>query len=85
MTAEPKKRRGRPPKNDPGGGTTHASFHLGLRLNDLRRDQLLALVDDANARARTAGIPAQVTASSLAVHYLVERLDLETARLARKR
>jgi hypothetical protein len=85
MTTETPRRRGRPPKNDPGGGTTHASFHLGLRLNGLRRDQLLRLVEAANERAKAAGVPATVTASSLVTMWIVERIEAETARLSKKR
>ena len=61
------------------------SFHLGLRLNDLRRDQLLRLVEEANDRARAAGIPANVSASSLVSLWIVERIEAETAKLGRKR
>jgi hypothetical protein len=75
------KRMGRPPR-EPGGPAT---FHLGLRLNDHRRDQLLRLVEMANDRAREASVPANVTPSSLVAMWIFERLDEETAKLGKKR
>jgi hypothetical protein len=78
------KRRGRPPK-DQANPTTRGSYHLGLRLSDPRRDQLLRLVEAANERAKGAGIPATVTASSLVVLWIQERLDVETAKLGKRR
>ena len=83
VSTEPK-RRGRPPK-DQANPTARGSYHLGLRLADARRDQLLRLVEAANERAKGAGIPATVTASSLVVMWIQERLDVETAKLARKK
>jgi hypothetical protein len=80
----PAKRRGRPPK-DPNNPTAKGSYHLGLRLSDERRDQLLRLVEAANERARAAGIPGTVTASSLVTFWIVDRIDAETAKLGRKR
>jgi hypothetical protein len=85
VSTEQPKRRGRPPRDQTGGPTGKASFHLGLRLNDHRREQLLALVDAANERAKAAAVPAHVTPSSLVAMWIGERLDLETAKLARKR
>jgi hypothetical protein len=78
------KKRGRPPK-DASNPTGRGSYHLGLRLSDERRDALLKLVDAANERARGAGIPATVTASSLVQLWIGERIDAETAKLAKRR
>ena len=81
---KPKPRRGRPPR-DPSSPTSRASFHIGLRLSDARRDQLLRLVTEANKRAETAGLPPTFTASGLVVHAIHQWLDAETARLSRRR
>jgi hypothetical protein len=79
------KRRGRPPADPTTEQTGRTAFHLGLRLNDHRRDQLLHLVELANARARAAGIPANVTPSGLVSLWIQERLDLETGKLGKKK
>jgi hypothetical protein len=60
-------------------------FHLGLRLNDHRRDQLLRLVEAANERAKEAGIPSTVTPSGLVTLWIQERLDAETAKAAARK
>jgi hypothetical protein len=78
------RRRGRPP-TDQTNPTGRGSYHLGLRLADERRDQLLRIVTAANERARAAVLPATVTASQLVTLWIVERLDVETAKLAKKR
>jgi hypothetical protein len=83
MSEEKPKRRGRPPSDKTSGETGRATFHLGLRLNDHRRDQLLALVEDRNRRAVAAGIPPAVSASSLVALWIGERLDLETSKLTK--
>ena len=82
---QPKRRRGRPSKDPTTSPAGRHAFHLGLRLNDHRRDQLLRLVDAANERARAAGIPATVSPSGLVTLWISERLDEETAKLGRKR
>lgn len=82
VSDQPKKRRGRPPR-DPSAPTGRASFHIGLRLADARRDQLLALVAAANKRAEAAGLPPTFTASGLVVHAIHQWLDSETAKLAK--
>lgn len=83
MSEAPKRRRGRPSR-DPLAGEG-AGFHIGLRFDESRRAQLYACVDAANERARAAGLPATITPSGLAAHWIRERLDLETAKLAKKR
>jgi hypothetical protein len=84
MSDQPKRRRGRPSR-DPAAAGHGAGFHLGLRLDETRRAQLLALVGDANERARAAGLPDNITPSGLISHWIRERLDLETERLAKHR
>jgi hypothetical protein len=76
------KRRGRPPRE---AGAGPATYHLGLRFSERRRDQLLRCVQAANERARAAGIPSNVTPSGLVTMWISERLDAETAKLAKKR
>lgn len=85
MSAEHPKRRGRPPADSTSGASGKAAFHLGLRFNEHRQEQLLRLVEAANARARGAGIPANVTPSGLVTMWIAERLDLETQKLGKKR
>ena len=79
------KRRGRPPKDPTTTLTSRGGFHLGLRFNEVRKQQLLACVEAANARAKAAGIPANVSPSSLTTLWIQERLDAETAKMAKKR
>lgn len=62
-----------------------AVFHLGLRFPDRMRDDLFACVDAANERARTQGLPANVTASSLVRVWIEQRLAEELARLGKKK
>lgn len=73
------RRAGRPRKNDPGGGApdTKLGFHLGLRLAGERGEQIKKLVALANERARAAGIPANVSASSLVTMWITERIGQE--------
>jgi hypothetical protein len=85
MSVEHPKRRGRPPSDPTSGAAGRGAFHLGLRLNEHRRDQLVHLVELANGRAKAAGIPANVSPSSLVTLWIQERLDLETAKLGRKK
>ncbi|HEY1695830.1 MAG TPA: hypothetical protein VGG39_26865 [Polyangiaceae bacterium] len=80
MSSEQPKRRGRPPREE-GPGV----YHLGLRFNAHREEQVRRCVDAANERARAAGLPANITASGLVALWIGERLDLETAKLGRKR
>ena len=82
MADKPKKRMGRPPSHPQEGPGV---FHLGLRLSEVRKEQLLALVEAANDRARAAGIPAAVTPSALVTHWIIERIDEETAKASRRR
>jgi len=82
MSDAPKKRMGRPPR-DPNAGPP--SFHLGLRFDQKRGEQMLRLVEAANARAREHGIPANVTPSSLAYLWISERIAEEIQKLDRRR
>ena len=56
-------------------------MHLGLRLGKHRADQLKRLVDDANAKAATMGLPPAFTASALVVAQMNKWLDDEVAKL----
>ena len=76
---EPKRRRGRPPR-DPANATGRASFHIGLRLPDAKRDELLRLVAEAQERARLARVPAHVTPSNLVYSWILEAIDREIAK-----
>ena len=60
-------------------------FHLGLRFNEHRKEQILRAVDAANERARGAGVPANITPSSLVTLWICERLDEEAPKPGRKR
>jgi hypothetical protein len=60
------------------------AFHLGLRLGDSLRDELLVLVAAANERAKAAGLPPTVTPSGLVTHWIVERISEEMKRARRK-
>jgi len=84
MNEQPKRRRGRPSR-DPQATEAGAGLHIGLRLDESRRAQIIACVEDANERARAAGLPATVTISGLAAHWIREKLDAEMIRLSKKR
>jgi len=56
-----------------------------LRIDDERWSQLERLVVAANARSVAAGVPPAVTASSLVGLWIRERVDLEAAKLARRK
>ena len=79
MTEQPKKKRGRPP-HDPTQATGRASFHVGLRLSDARRDQVMRLVEEAQERARAARVPQNITPSSLIHSWIIECIEREIAR-----
>ncbi len=84
--SDPKpKRRGRPSRDPLATGDSRAQFHVGLRLVDARRDQLLELVKRANARAAAAEVPATVTPSGLITMWILERIDEEWAKIGRKK
>ncbi len=79
MASEQPKRRGRPPRETGGPGV----YHLGLRFNEHRKQQILRAVEAANERAKSAGLPANITASGLVAMWIGERLDLEPTKSAR--
>ncbi len=58
-----------------------AAFHLGLSFSDALRDGMLLLVRKANERLGAQGLPAKVTASSLARTWVEERMLAELERL----
>lgn len=64
-----------------GAVTSPEGMHLGLRLGPRRAVQLRALVERANNLARSVGLPATVTPSSLAMMWITERLDAEESQL----
>jgi hypothetical protein len=85
MSDQHPKRRGRTPRDETSGAAGRSAYHLGMRFNEHRRDQLLRLVEAANERARANGIPANVTPSGLVTLWIHERLDTETAKLAKRK
>jgi len=68
---------GRPPKYKTVGPV---DYHLGLRLDRLRKAQLAVLVALENDRAKRSGKKANVTASSLVSAWIRKRLDVEIHR-----
>jgi hypothetical protein len=67
-------RRGRPPSFE--GAIGPVDFHLGLRFDRLRREQLRALVAIASRKSGR-----RITASALVSGWIRERLDEEVRRL----
>jgi hypothetical protein len=55
-----------------------------MRFDARRRDLLLALVDAANERAKDAGVPGNVTPSSLVAMWIRERIDEEAKRVLKR-
>ena len=75
--APTKARMGRPPGYKTVGPV---DYHLGLRLDRLRKAQLAVLVALENGRAKKSGKKSNVTASSLVSTWIRKRLDVEIRR-----
>jgi hypothetical protein len=52
-----------------------------MRFSESLRAELMALVDDANERARLAGLPQVISPSALVSLWIRERIGVETAKL----
>ncbi len=85
VSTEPKKRRGRPPRDPASAPAGRQAFHVGMRFNDLRETQVMRLVSEANERARKADVPVNVTASSLIHAWIIEKIEEEIAKSDRKK
>lgn len=82
MSDQQPKRRGRPPRDSAGGPGV---YHLGLRFNAAREEQIKRALAAAIERARKAGVPANITASGLVTMWICERLDEEVGPVGKKR
>ena len=72
-----KARMGRPPRYKTVGPV---DYHLGLRLDRLRKAQLAVLVALENERAKKSGKKSNITASSLVSGWIRKRLDVAIKR-----
>lgn len=77
MESPPKKKPGRPRKE----GDERSTFHLGFKFTEAMHVQLQELLEEANARAKSAGLPANQTIYSLVRYWILERLSAEHKRL----
>jgi hypothetical protein len=70
-----RRRRGRPPSDPDAVGPL--AYHLGLRFDERRGEQLRLLLEVENRDRRDRHTKAKMTASSLVARWIRERLDLE--------